>query len=170
MLIDAGADVDETNDDSDTPLHIACLYLQPDGVRTLLRRDADETLCNDDFDAPGDIVGHHVSEDKRDEEVVEWIREVCLNRNTHICLEEMFNPCILSFSVFVCVCVCVCVCVVFCAEEFPGRKHAFSCVLFFRHETLGRASGVAPSVVWARCCCCDARCQQRVVAGLQAQE
>lgn len=76
VLIDAGADVDDSNDDLDTPLHVACLHLQPDSVRTLLRRGADETLCNDDFDAPGNIVGHHVSEEKRDEEVVEWIREV----------------------------------------------------------------------------------------------
>lgn len=76
VLIDAGADVDDANDDGDTPLHLACLHLQPDSVRTLLRRNADETLSNDDFDDPGDIVGHSVPEDRRDEEVVEWIREV----------------------------------------------------------------------------------------------
>lgn len=75
-LIDAGAEVDEPNDDADTPLHLACMHLQPDSVRTLLRRGADETLRNDDLNRPGDVVGHHVSEDNRDEEVVEWIREV----------------------------------------------------------------------------------------------
>lgn len=76
MLIDAGADVDESNDDADTPLHLACLHLQPDSVRTLLRRNANEELVNDDFDDPSDIIGHGVPQDKRDEEVVEWIREV----------------------------------------------------------------------------------------------
>eukprot|EP00752_Nemacystus_decipiens_P011626 g10321.t1 len=76
VLIDAGADVDVAYDGSDTPLHLACLHLQPDSVRTLLRRDACEAICNDDYDTPGDIVGHSVSEDRRDEEVVEWIREM----------------------------------------------------------------------------------------------
>lgn len=75
-LVDAGADPDDPNDDADTPLHLACLYLQPDSVRALLRRNADETMCNDEFDAPEDIVGHYVPEERRDEEVVEWIREM----------------------------------------------------------------------------------------------
>lgn len=76
MLIDAGANVDEMNDDADTPLHLACLHLQPGSVRALLRRNADETLVNEELEDPGDIIGHEVPEDKRDEEVVEWIREV----------------------------------------------------------------------------------------------
>ncbi|CAN0120287.1 unnamed protein product [Scytosiphon promiscuus] len=75
-LLDAGAEVNDTNDDMDTPLHLACLNLQPDSVRALLRRNADETLGNDELDTPGEIVGHYVSEDRRDEEVVEWIREM----------------------------------------------------------------------------------------------
>ena len=75
-LVDAGADPDEPNDDQDTPLHLACLHLQPEGVRALLRRGADETLCNDDFDLPDDVVGHCVPEENRDEEIVEWIHEV----------------------------------------------------------------------------------------------
>ncbi|CAM9150098.1 unnamed protein product [Ascophyllum nodosum] len=75
-LVDAGADPDEPNDDQDTPLHLACLHLQPEGVRALLRRGADETLCNDDFDLPDDVVGHCVPEENRDEEIVEWIHEM----------------------------------------------------------------------------------------------
>lgn len=74
--MDAGAFVNDTNEDQDSPLHLACLHLQPDSVRALLRRDADHTLCNEEFDVPWDIVGHCVPEDQRDEEVVEWIREV----------------------------------------------------------------------------------------------
>lgn len=68
--------MDGRNDESDTPLHLACLHLQPDSVRTLLRHNADETMCNIELDTPGDLVGHYAAEEMRDEELVEWIREV----------------------------------------------------------------------------------------------
>lgn len=75
-LVDAGADPNDSNDDQDTPLHLACLHLRGDSVRALLRRGADETLCNDEFEVPEDVVGQCVPEEKWDEEDVEWIREV----------------------------------------------------------------------------------------------
>lgn len=44
--------MDDLNGDADTPLHLACLHLQPDSVRTLLRRGTDEMLCNDNLTLP----------------------------------------------------------------------------------------------------------------------
>lgn len=76
VLIDAGADVDEANQEMDTPLHLACMHLQPACVRTLLRRNADEVFRNEDLAFPDDVVGHAVAGDERDEEIVEWIYEV----------------------------------------------------------------------------------------------
>lgn len=76
MLINAGADVDETNQEMDTPLHLACMHLQPACVRTLLRRNADEEKLNEELAAPDDVVGYAVAGDERDEEIVEWIYEV----------------------------------------------------------------------------------------------
>lgn len=49
---------------------------RPPYLRALLRRDADETLLNDDYEPPGDVIGNSVQEDKRDEDVVEWIVEM----------------------------------------------------------------------------------------------
>ncbi|CAN0242872.1 unnamed protein product [Ectocarpus fasciculatus] len=76
VLIDAGADVDEANQEMDTPLHLACMHLQPACVRTLLRHNADEALLNEDLAIPDDIVGYAVAGNERDEEVVEWIYEM----------------------------------------------------------------------------------------------
>lgn len=76
VLVDAGANLDCRDDDEDTPLHLACSFLQPDSVRALLRRDADETLLNDEDETPREIMGNLVPEDRRDEDVVEWITEM----------------------------------------------------------------------------------------------
>ncbi|CAM9270749.1 unnamed protein product [Ectocarpus sp. 12 AP-2014] len=76
VLIDAGADVDEANQEMDTPLHLACMHLQPACVRTLLRHNADEVSRNEDLAFPDDVVGHAVAGDERDEEIVEWIYEM----------------------------------------------------------------------------------------------
>ncbi|CAN0252328.1 unnamed protein product [Ectocarpus sp. 13 AM-2016] len=76
VLIDAGADVDEANQEMDTPLHLACMHLQPACVRTLLRHNADEVFLNEDLASPDDVVGHAVAGDERDEEIVEWIYEM----------------------------------------------------------------------------------------------
>lgn len=76
VLIDAGAGPDCSGDDDDTPLHIACSFVQPDSVRALLRRDADENLVDYKFETPLEVTGNSVDEEERDEDVVEWIMEM----------------------------------------------------------------------------------------------
>ena len=54
-LVGAGADVNATSEDGDTPLHVACRYGHVETVRLLLRHDADETVRCDLGKTPGDV-------------------------------------------------------------------------------------------------------------------